>query len=285
MAQRILKNNTASPVTISDVGQTVPASGQLVINPVDYGVFEGSSNVITYIGNGTLTVNDGTFDLSITDGTRLIQGGFYLPLSDGDDPTVKAKVTSGLTPTSLNKRVYSESVVAGLESTTLRRVNVVTRTDSKIALCVDSATIPAGAIGPVPAISPTFKYEDMNASVGGVARDTAILTTFTNLYSVLGSGLFFGFLVTLETFADWTIRFTIDGNQNFFGTAGVPMTDITGGNLYNYADAGPLVLGLRRDSNTLFFQLDYPVAYATSIVIQGKTAGSKRFRAGFAIRS
>ena len=53
MAQRILKNNTASPVNISDAGGTVPASGQLVINPVDYGVYEGSSDVVTLIGDST----------------------------------------------------------------------------------------------------------------------------------------------------------------------------------------------------------------------------------------
>lgn len=92
MAQRILKNNTASAVPINDVGQTVPASGQLVINPIDYGKYEGSSDVIVVIGDSTLTVNDGTFDLSITDGTRLIQGGFSRPISDGANPTIKASV-------------------------------------------------------------------------------------------------------------------------------------------------------------------------------------------------
>lgn len=92
MAQRILKNNTANIVPIPDTGQSVPASGQLVIAPTDYGKYEGSSDVIVLIGDSTLTVNDGTFDLSITDGTRLIQGGFSRPISDGDDPTIKANV-------------------------------------------------------------------------------------------------------------------------------------------------------------------------------------------------
>lgn len=94
MASRVLKNNTASPVTISDVGQSVPASGQLVINPIDYGKYEGSSDVITFIGDLTLTVSDGTFDLSVNEGTRLIQGGFSRPISDGSDPTIKASVRS-----------------------------------------------------------------------------------------------------------------------------------------------------------------------------------------------
>ncbi len=99
MAQRILKNNTASLVPIADVGQSVPPSGQLVINPTDYGKYEGSSDVLGFISDlavsptvSTLTVNDGTFDLGISEGTRLIQGGFSRPISDGVDPTRKARV-------------------------------------------------------------------------------------------------------------------------------------------------------------------------------------------------
>lgn len=77
---KILKNNTASNQVIIDVGQTVPASGQLTIQPTDYLLYAASNNVITLIGNGTLTVNDGSDDLSINDGTKLIQGIFPNPV-------------------------------------------------------------------------------------------------------------------------------------------------------------------------------------------------------------
>lgn len=71
---KILKNNTASDVFISDTGQTVPASGQLIINPSEYDLYADSNEVITLIGNSTLTVNDGNVDLTIADGSRLLQG-------------------------------------------------------------------------------------------------------------------------------------------------------------------------------------------------------------------
>ena len=84
---KILKNNTASAVLIDDVGQTVPASGQLTINPQDDLLFAASSDVITLIGDSTLTVNDGANDLSISDGTDLIKGAFpsKIQITDGAD--------------------------------------------------------------------------------------------------------------------------------------------------------------------------------------------------------
>jgi len=73
---KILKNTTASPVDITDVGVTIPASGQITVEAVDDLLFKGSSDVVTLIGNGTVVVNDGTSDLSITDGIDLIKGIF-----------------------------------------------------------------------------------------------------------------------------------------------------------------------------------------------------------------
>lgn len=142
MAQRILKNNTANIVAIPDTGYSVPASGQLVIPPQVYGLFEGSSDVIGLISyplpTPTLTVNDGTFDLGINEGVRLIQGGFSRPISDGDDPTVKAKVTS-LTPSSYyDKRIWTEGVLAGLDILgAYRRIGSVVRPDGITALPID----------------------------------------------------------------------------------------------------------------------------------------------------
>ena len=73
---KILKNNTASIVDITDVGVSVPASGQLSINTSDFDEFSASDDVVSLIGAGTLTVNNGSEDLSKSDGIRLIQGGF-----------------------------------------------------------------------------------------------------------------------------------------------------------------------------------------------------------------
>lgn len=73
---KILKNNTANPVVINDVGITIPASSQYVLNVEEYLLWAASSDVITFIGDSTLTVNDGSVDLSISDGVDLIKGLF-----------------------------------------------------------------------------------------------------------------------------------------------------------------------------------------------------------------
>jgi hypothetical protein len=73
---KILRNTTASPITVVDVGSVIiPASpGSYTIPAQDYWLWAASSNVITFIGDGDLVVNDGSFDLNISDGTDLIKG-------------------------------------------------------------------------------------------------------------------------------------------------------------------------------------------------------------------
>lgn len=148
MSSRILKNNTASPVPIPDTGYTVPASGSLTIPPQQYGKFEGSSNVVTLIGDGTLTVNDGTFDLNISDGTRLIQGGWTQYISDHLDPTVKAAVTSAQSSPYYNNRITMEGVLAGLDALgAFRRVSTKVRSDGLTALVSDSTVVVESTFG------------------------------------------------------------------------------------------------------------------------------------------
>jgi hypothetical protein len=73
---KILKNTTASAVTISDTGQVVPLSSQLTISAQDYDLYAASEDVILLIADGTLVVNDGSFDLTPAQGIGLIQGSF-----------------------------------------------------------------------------------------------------------------------------------------------------------------------------------------------------------------
>lgn len=96
---KILKNNTASNVFLSDVGQTVPASSQLTISPSDYDKYAQSNNVITKISDlavsstvSTLTVNDGSVDLSISDGADLIKGIFSRRIIGATDGTAIGNV-------------------------------------------------------------------------------------------------------------------------------------------------------------------------------------------------
>jgi len=76
-ASKIVKNNTASPLPITDTGVTIPASGQYLIQPQDYNLWAASSDIIVEIGDEDVTVNDGSTDLSITDGVDHIKG--FLP--------------------------------------------------------------------------------------------------------------------------------------------------------------------------------------------------------------
>jgi len=74
---KILKNNTGSAVEVEDIGITVPASGQYVIPAQDYLLVAASDDIIVVIGDETLTVNDGSIDLSISEGIDLLKG--FLP--------------------------------------------------------------------------------------------------------------------------------------------------------------------------------------------------------------
>jgi hypothetical protein len=73
---KILKNTTGSAVSVGDVGITIPANGQYTIPAQEHPLFSASSNVVSLVGAGTLLVNDGTNNLSISDGIDLIKGVF-----------------------------------------------------------------------------------------------------------------------------------------------------------------------------------------------------------------
>lgn len=74
---KILKNLTASPILIGDTGVSIPASPSTYsVVPMDFALWAASSDIVTYIGNGSIVVNDGTYDLSKADGISLVQGNF-----------------------------------------------------------------------------------------------------------------------------------------------------------------------------------------------------------------
>jgi len=85
---KILKNTTASPITVTDVGVTIPASpGSYTIPSQDYLLWAASSDTVTHVGSGGLVVNDGSSDLSISDGIDLIKGGHYRYINGATDGT------------------------------------------------------------------------------------------------------------------------------------------------------------------------------------------------------
>jgi hypothetical protein len=200
MAQRILINQTAPAVPIPDTGFTVPAGigSQLVIDPTQYGKFEGSSDVIVEIGAGVLVVNDGTFDLSITEGTRLIQGGFSRPISDGSDPTIKAGVTDATGTTEYDKRLLNESVIAGLDNlAAFRRVQTKVRGDGLNALVTDATVVVETTFGQDQQPDSWFKIVDTGGAgttwtldIAGTTADPSApdrdVPAYQKVFTVLG---------------------------------------------------------------------------------------------------
>jgi hypothetical protein len=152
---RILKNNTASPVLITDTGITVPASGSYTIAPEYYGKFEASVDVITLLTNhsvsptvSTLTANDGSVDLPENDGVRLILGEWSRQICDADDTSVKVKVFSTQSSTYYDKRMAVDSVVSGLDSLgAFRRVSTKVRGDGLTALATDATVVVESTFG------------------------------------------------------------------------------------------------------------------------------------------
>jgi hypothetical protein len=78
---KILRNNTGSDITITDVGSVViPTAGPstYTIPPQDYLLWAQSSDILTYLNDASptpsITVTDGSFDLNPSDGVDLIKG-------------------------------------------------------------------------------------------------------------------------------------------------------------------------------------------------------------------
>jgi hypothetical protein len=70
---KTLKNTTGSDVIINDVGQTVPAGGEIEIQPQDYLLYRASDDVETLLNAGTLEANDGVDDLAAARGIDFIK--------------------------------------------------------------------------------------------------------------------------------------------------------------------------------------------------------------------
>lgn len=195
---RILKNNTASPVLITDTGITVPASGSYTIAPEYYGKFEASVDVITLLTNhsvsptvSTLKANDGSVDLPENDGVRLILGEWSRQICDSDDTSIKANVIN-----SYGKR----------------------------RLCVDTVSTSAGAL--IPTLTSRLRYLDMNAANGGIARGTVVTNaSWSTVYSYTGSGIIHGWNLNIETKDSWQVRFVVD-EEEVFNTNGIFTDDM-----------------------------------------------------------
>lgn len=148
---------------------------------------------------------------------------------------------------------------------------------------------PLSAVTSVPSWSKKLRYVDMNVASNGVARDSAITTTYTTVFSYLGSGYVAGFIVNVETFSTWTFRFTVDSEVIFEMTA----EEITTDKLYDLDDVGDFgqaYIGISKgvhDRMIFHGPGGSPIYYETSVLVEIKrtTGGTKKFQSGLMVLS
>ena len=86
-----LKRNQGSDYLLTDMGITIPAAGELIIEASQYTLMARSNDVVTALASGDLQFNDGANDIAdIAVAVAIIQGG--IPLVDVQImPTFAAK--------------------------------------------------------------------------------------------------------------------------------------------------------------------------------------------------
>lgn len=163
---KIVINNTASPVPITDVGVTIPSSGSYTIPSNDYQLWAQSNDVIVVIGNATVKINDGSFDLSISDGTDLIKGLFpkKIGVLAGNDLTAIGHVSDKL-------KVIDQDVIAvlnaiasslGASTTSILKSNeasVSSRTEFDLANT--TYTVPTGKMFSISSFAASYDAQAM----------------------------------------------------------------------------------------------------------------------------
>lgn len=146
---------------------------------------------------------------------------------------------------------------------------------------------PGGSGGPG-SIKPIMR--EMDASYGGVARDTVITTAdnWKTLFTYTGPGLLFGFVLTLESVSsNWRLRLIRDGEDVFLGSDGFSVGDLLDHSIFgfnrDYSTFAGQGFGLQMKTNILYFEapIELPIVFSSSITIKVKRVqDSKKFKAG-----
>lgn len=87
---KILINTTPGTVFINDTGVSIPTASSYTIPPQDYLLWAASSDVVTVVGDEDIVVNDGSFDLNISDGIDLIKGLFPRSITTTPSGTISS---------------------------------------------------------------------------------------------------------------------------------------------------------------------------------------------------
>jgi len=161
-------------------------------------------------------------------------------------------------------------------------------------LKVDAQITSTSASG-VAAFSAKLRYNDMNASTGGVARGTTIIAdnNWIKLYEYIGSGLFTGISLGIATAnSKWNIRLVLDSTEEIFGSNGLLTDDVD--NFYGLAVGTQNVIttGLNIGTNASFFFASSPTYHPTRFtskiqlfVRREVGTGNKLFNAGLIVHT
>lgn len=148
---KILNNTTTSATTITDTGVTIPASSAYTIQTQDYPLFAASSDIVTLIGAGTITVSDGSFVLTKAAGIALIQGNF--------------RQTDFISDLKVNNRLKVD--VSGLSSD-----NIVEGAANQFFTVERAQDAVGGAL--VDSTSVDFTYDDPNNTITAVVLPAGV---------------------------------------------------------------------------------------------------------------
>lgn len=170
-----------------------------------------------------------------------------------------------------------------------KTVDVVTP-DGKNRLAVDTYISQISSSG-LATLNSKLRYDDMNASTGGIARGTAVGTSWTAIYSYTGTGIVHGFVANLETKDKWRIRFIVDGEE-VFGSDGIYSNDFVTDSLYdldNPALEGYSGLGINYgEHDKLIYNgpNQYGTRFNSSVqILVRRDDGTKKFLAGLMVIS
>lgn len=131
-------------------------------------------------------------------------------------------------------------------------------------------------------------YDDMNVANGGVARATAISTTYTTVYNRSGTGRIFGFSIAFEGNIigadEFLVKYTVDSVVVFE----ISTADVGTAAIYNFnTDADGLLLGVQVSNNNFLHRTpgNASLSYASSVKVEIKKASgaTKQFHAGLMV--
>lgn len=168
----------------------------------------------------------------------------------------------------LSDLTTTNNIVGGTDNTTIGNVGDRLKVDS--------------------VFNPSINYRKFIYEEAQTARGTVINpTSWVNVYSYIGSGVLYGFLINLEGAnggegSRWFFDLLIDNTFSVFGTNGMMFSDLIDNNAYDLLSSLDEFCGLASDANIVKTNFDRtPIYFASSIKVRVRRINSaKKFKAG-----